>query len=220
MIAGPSAVIPAIRAPMATHRTTSAAALLYALAAALCQAAVPVHFEGFGLGSFDGSDSIANELERLDAEAERDRARAMPAVAVAMAGPAGRDTPPVPLTAELRSRIDRFDIAAGLLADTQVVEEGPARWMGRIGMSNERPGGRESLELRTIVGNNAEWGLVGLEVGPRLERRVGRGVTLFIDGKAEAQAMRSAETGWWSLPGTATDNASMVGVAARTGLTR
>jgi len=201
-------------------RLPAAVAILWALLGAACPAASAVQFEGFGLGNFDGTGSIAAELERLDAEAERDRVRAMPAVAVAMAGPAGRDAPPTPLAAELRSRIDRFDVAAGLLADAQVVEEGPARWMGRIGMSTERPGGSESLELRTIVGNNAEWGLVGVEVGPRVERRVGRGVTLFIDGKAEAQATRSAETGWWSLPGTATDGASMVGVAARTGLTR
>jgi hypothetical protein len=31
--------------------------------------------------------------------------------------------------------------------------------------------------------------------------------------------MRSAETGWWSFPGAATDG-GMVGVTARTGLTR
>lgn len=205
---------------MAARSATPAVVILAALLGGLCRAAAPVEFDGFGLGNFDGTGSIAAELERLDAEAERDRARSMPAIAVALAGPVGRDVPPVPLTAELRSRIDRFDVAGGLVADNHVVAEGPARWMGRIGVSNERPGGRESVELRTIVGNNAEWGLVGVEVGPRVERRLGRGVTVFIDGKAEAQAMRSAETGWWSLPGTATDGASMVGVAARTGLTR
>jgi hypothetical protein len=205
---------------MTARSAISSAVILAALLGGLCRAAGLVEFDGFGLGNFDGTGSIAGELERLDAEAERDRVRSMPAVAVAMAGPVGRDAPPVPLTAELRSRIDRFDVAAGLVADTHMVAEGPARWMGRIGMSNERVGGRESLELRTIVGNNAEWGLLGVEVGPRVERRLGRGVTVFIDGKAEAQAMRSAETGWWSLPGTATDGSSMVGVTARTGLTR
>jgi hypothetical protein len=180
----------------------------------------PVVFEGFGLENFEGTGSIAAELERIERSAERERTVRMPAIAVAMQGPVGRDAPPVPLAAEVRSRIDRFDVSAGLLADSQVVAEGPARWTGRVGVANDREHGRESLELRTIVGNNAEWGLVGVELGPRLERRVGKGVTVFIDGKAEAQAMRSAETGWWSLPGTATDGASMVGVAARTGLTR
>jgi hypothetical protein len=205
---------------MAGRIATTAVAILWGLVGLSGHAAPPLRFDGFGLAGFQGTGSIAAELERLEMEAERERVRGMPAVAVAMPRPVGRDAPPAPLTAELRSRIDRFDVAAGLQADTHVVEHGPARWMGRIGLSNERAGGRESLELRTIVGNNAEWGLLGVEVGPRVERRLGRGVTLFIDGKAEAQAMRSAETGWWSLPGTATDGASMVGVTARTGLTR
>jgi hypothetical protein len=59
-----------------------------------------------------------------------------------------------------------------------------------------------------------------VEVGPRVERRLRAGATFFIDGKAEAQAMRSVETGWWSLPGNSTDGSSMVGVMARTGLVR
>jgi hypothetical protein len=92
--------------------------------------------------------------------------------------------------------------------------------MGRVGLSNDHVAGRESVEVRTTVGNNAEWGLLGVELGPRVERRLRMGATFFIDGKAEAQAMRSVETGWWSLPGTSTDGSSMVGVMARTGLVR
>jgi hypothetical protein len=179
-----------------------------------------VEFDGFGLGNFEGTGSIAEELERIEAARERENFGRMPELAVAMQGSVGRDAPPAPMTAELRSRIARFDVSAGMLADSNMVAEGPARWMGRVGVSNDRGDGRESLELRTMVGNNAEWGLVGVELGPRIERRVGKGVTVFLDGKAEAQAMRSAETGWWSMPGTSTDGSSMVGVAARTGLTR
>jgi hypothetical protein len=183
-------------------------------------AAAPVVFEGFGLADFEGGGSIAAELERLEAAAERERLRRIPELAVAMQGAAGRDAPPVPLTAELRSRIDRFDVAAGLVADSEVVAQGPARWMGRVGLSNDHAAGRESVEVRTMVGNNAEWGLLGVEVGPRVERRLRRGATFFIDGKAEAQAMRSPETGWWLLPGSSSDGSSMVGVMARTGLVR
>jgi hypothetical protein len=194
--------------------------IVVALLAAVGRAAPPVVFDGFGLENFAGSGSIAAELARIEAAANRESLQRMPELKVAMQGPVGRDAPPVPLAAELRSRIDRFDISAGMLADASVVAEGPARWTGRVGVANERSHGRESLELRTVVGNNAEWGLVGIELGPRVERRLGKGVTVFIDGKAEAQARRSADTGWWSMPGTATDGASMVGVAARTGLTR
>jgi len=183
-------------------------------------ASPPIEFDGFGFNNFEGTGSIAADLDRVEAARERESFGRMPEIAVAMQGPIGRDAPPVPLAAELRSRVDRFDISAGMLADSNMVAEGPARWMGRVGVSKDRVDGRESLELRTMVGNNAEWGLVGFEVGPRVERRLGKGVTVFVDGKAEAQAMRSAETGWWSMPGTSTDGSSMVGVAARTGLTR
>jgi hypothetical protein len=194
--------------------------LVFVVLTAVGRAAPPVEFEGFGLGNFEGTGSIAGDLERIEAAQQRESLGRTPELAVAMQGSVGRDAPPVPMAAELRSRIDRFDVSAGMVADSNIVTEGPARWMGRVGVSSDRSDGRESLELRTMVGNNAEWGLVGVEVGPRIERRLGKGVTVFLDGKAEAQAMRSADTGWWSLPGTSTDGSSMVGVAARTGLTR
>jgi hypothetical protein len=98
--------------------------------------------------------------------------------------------------------------------------EGPSQWVGRIGLANDRPEGSERLELRTTLGRRSDGGMLGVEVGPRLERRLRRGATFFIDGKAEAQAARSVDGGWWSMPGTATDGASMVGVGARTGLLR
>lgn len=196
----------------------SAAVLMAVVLSATGRAAPPVLFEGFGFGSFEESGSIAAELRRIEAEAERERLVRMPEVAVARQGSVGRDVPPVPLSAELRSTVAQFDVAAGMVADSEIVVAGPARWTGRIGLASDRAEGGESVELRTVIGNNAEWGLVGLELGPRMERRLRKGATFFIDGKAEARAMRSAETGWWSLPGTSTDGSSMVGVMARTGL--
>jgi hypothetical protein len=147
--------------------------LVLVVLAAVGRAAAPVEFDGFGLGNFEGTGSIAEELERIEAARERENFGSMPELAVAMQGAVGRDAPPAPMTAELRSRIARFDVSAGMLADSNMVAEGPARWMGRVGVSNDRGDGRESLELRTMVGNNAEWGLVGVELGPRIERRVG-----------------------------------------------
>jgi hypothetical protein len=199
---------------------TLAVAVLVALAARVPgRADQPVVFDGLGLENFEGGGSIAAELRQLEAEERRAGQAELPRLTVA-APVTGRDAAQVPLTAELRSRIEGFDVAAALVADARMVSEGPARWMGKVGVANVSDEGRESLELRTILGNNAEWGLVGVEVGPRIERRLRRGATFFIDGKAEAQARRSAETGLWSMPGTSTDGASMVGVAARTGLVR
>ncbi|MFM9010281.1 MAG: hypothetical protein ACKON8_05255 [Planctomycetota bacterium] len=200
-------------------RSSSLMPLLIAAAAVAGGAAPAVEFDGFGLGDLAGGGTIAADLDRIAALAESERLAGVPALAVAMPGPVDPAAAPVPLAAEVRSRSDRVDVAAGLVADTQVVQEGPARWMGRVGVSNDRGVGRESLELRTTVGNNAEWGLVGVEVGPRVERRLRKGVTGFLDGKADARAMRSPETGTWALPGTATDGAA-IGVAASAGLAR
>jgi hypothetical protein len=61
---------------------------------------------------------------------------------------------------------------------------------------------------------------VGVTVGPRLERRLRRGATVFIDGQAEARAIRSAEAGWWSVPGVSDGSLSMLGLTARTGILR
>lgn len=174
-----------------------------------------VTFEGLGLGDFTGAESVAAALRRVDATAAQEKARAL---RVAVQGPGGRDQQPAPLAAEVRSRLEGIDVAAGMLADPDVVWEGPMRWTGRVGVSTDRPTGRESLELRTVLGRNGEAGLLGLELGPRFERRLEDGITVFMDGKAEAQAMRSAETGWWTLPGPGVAGGA-VGVAARTGLT-
>ena len=75
------------------------------------------------------------------------------------------------------------------------------------------------MKNRSFMAIRSPAGLLGIEVGPRIERRFRRGLTLFIDGKAEARALRSQETGWWSLPGTTTAD-GMVGVTARTGIVR
>jgi hypothetical protein len=166
------------------------------------------NFTDLGLAGFEGDGSIAAALRRAgDVRAEQDESQQiLPGLelrGLSVQGPNQRDLQS-PIAAEVRSRIDRFDVAAGV----------------RIGLSNERADGSERLELRTTLGRRSEGSMLGVEVGPRLERRLRRGATFFIDGKAEAQAARSVDGGWWSMPGTATDGSSMVGVGARTGLVR
>jgi len=181
-------------------------------------------FTGLGLAGFEGEGSIAAALRRAgEGRPESDeRQEILPGLelrGLTVQGPNRRDLQS-PIAAEVRSRIDRFDVAAGVRADQERVTDGPSHWVGRIGLSNDHPEGSERLELRTTLGRRSEGGMLGIEVGPRLERRLRRGATFFIDGKAEAQAARSVDGGWWSMPGTATDGSSMVGVGARTGLVR
>jgi hypothetical protein len=80
--------------------------------------------------------------------------------------------------------------------------------------------GREAIEVRTLVGQNEQWGRIGLEVGPRIERRLPGGITLFLDGKAEATSTPWQPIGGQSLPGLATDGLGLIGVTGRTGLLR
>lgn len=219
--------IPACRRFASRHRLTRLPAVIgLALAAALTSAPAraidppPVVFEGLGLGSFEGAGSVAAALRRVGTAPIDPIQPPVEFKGISVQGPSGRDALPGPLAAELRSRIDRFDVAAGMLADPASIVEGPARWTGRIGMAQQRGSGSESLEVRTTLAPGPESSLIGVAFGPRVERRIGKGMTFFIDGQAEAQAVRGADAGWWSLPGTSTADLTMLGVTARTGLVR
>lgn len=180
----------------------------------------PVVFEGLGLDAFEGAGSVAAALRQVGTEPSEPIQPPVAFKGISVQGPTGREPLPVPVTAELRSRIDRFDVAAGMLADPTALTTHSARWTGRIGLAHAWDDGRESLELRTTLQPGPASSLIGVALGPRVERRFGKGTTFFIDGQAEAQAVRGADAVWWSLPGTSTAELTMLGVTARTGLVR
>jgi hypothetical protein len=181
--------------------------------------APPPAFAGLGLGDFEGEASIAAALRRAGGgmATEESPEPGLEFRGLWVQGPSRGDMLS-PIAAEVRSRIDRFDIAAGVVAAPDGIAAGPSQWIGRIGLAQERPEGSERIELRTTLGSREAGGLLGLEIGPRLERRLRRGASFFIDGKAEAQAARDLEGGSWLMPGLAGEG--MVGVAARAGLVR
>lgn len=180
----------------------------------------PVVFEGLGLADFAGAGSAAVALRRVDTTPASPSDLPVTFQGINVRGPSGPNATPSPLTAELRSRIDKIEVAAGMLADPAVIQSGPSQWTGRIGLAHDGVAGRESLEVRTMVAPGVEHNLVGVAVGPRLERRLGKGAMFFIDGQAEAQAIHSSDSNWWMLPGMSRENYSMLGVTARTGLVR
>jgi hypothetical protein len=212
------------RRPPRTARLPAVLALaLAALLAAAPAWAVeppPVVFEDLGLAGFQGAGSVAAALRRVGTESIDPMRLPVEFKGISVKGPSGRDAAPGPVAAELRSRIDRFDVAAGMLADPAEITSGPSRWTGRIGLAQDRETGRESLEVRTVLAPGPESSLIGVAVGPRVERRFSKGMTFFIDGQAEAQAVRGADAGWWALPGTSSADLTMLGVTARTGLVR
>jgi hypothetical protein len=178
----------------------------------------PVVFDGFGLEGFRGSGSLAAALRGIDAQ-QADLPLGVP-VDVVVKGPSGRDRVADPLAAELKGRLEGIDLVAGLQADSTVVDEGPKKVVGGVRMSRAHGDGREALELKTSLGRQQQAGVLGIEVGPRIERRLPGGLTVFLDGKAQAQARRSIDDGSWAMPGLAGDAGGSLGVAASTGVTR
>lgn len=174
----------------------------------------PVEFAGVGLGDVTGVGSIADVLRRSVPAAE-DPGLPLDIVVRGPTGPAGMAEP---LATEIRSRISALDVSAGVVATPDVVHEGLTTWTGGLRLESDRDDGRELIELRTLLHQTEQAGVFGIELGPRIERRLRRGAVVFLDGKAEARSLKSAETGTWSLPGGSAD--AMVGVTARTGLTR
>ena len=174
----------------------------------------PVVFEGFGLGDFKGPGSIAGAMRRAVPSTD---ASALP-LDIVVRGPGGSGGSSERLATELRSRISVLDVSAGVVATPDVVHEGLTRWIGGVKLASDHDAGREVLELRTTLTQAETTGVFGIELGPRIERRLRRGAVVFLDGKAEARAFKSPETGTWTLPGDS--SAAMVGVTARTGLKR
>lgn len=169
----------------------------------------PVVFDGFGFDAggaappLDVAPAAAPPVVPLD---------------ILVRGPTGRHVSTEQLATEIRSRIESLDVSAGVIATRGSIHDGVAAWTGGVAVAAEHAAGRDVLELRTSLAPARQAGVLGIEVGPRIERRLRRGTVLFFDGKAEAKTQRSVETGGWLLPGDAAEG--MVGVAARTGLTR
>lgn len=172
----------------------------------------------FRIHDFDGVASLAASLRKSDFEVNDEAER----LGLVVKGPTAPEQAQQPVLAQIKSRIEGIDITAGMQADRSVIREGPAQWIGGLGVASEYDLGRRSLELRTSVGQNDQWGAVGLEVGPRLERRLPGGILFVIDGKAEARTLPAGPAiGSQSLPGQANDSGlGMIGLTGRTGLVR
>ena len=183
----------------------------------------PVVFDGLGLDDFKGADSVASALRGIETDSHAaDLPLGVP-IDMLVRGPSGRGSSSDSLAAEVRSRIEGIALTAGMQADPTLIQDGPATWVGGLGLSSDHALGREVLELKTSLGRSQKAGILGVEIGPRIERRLRGGMLVFLDGKAQAQARRSADTGEWMLPRLAEQEAGAagtVGVTASTGVVR
>lgn len=177
-----------------------------------------VVFEGFGLGDLSAGASVAQALRSVADPALPTACRPLD---VFVRGPgAGREAT-APLAAEIRSRVEAFDVAAGFEGDAASLAARVPRWTGRIRLGEAGPTGSDAIELRTRLDACPGLERLGVELGPRFERRLPNGARVFFDGAASAEAFRSADGGGWQLPGTSTaDSLTAVGISARTGIVR
>lgn len=180
-----------------------------------CEPQRRVEFDGFGLEDFQGAGSMASALRASDLAASG----AAAPLRVLVRGPSGAEQAASPLQAEVKGRIEGIDLSAGLLADRMVIEAGPQKFVGGMAMAHDHTRGRESLELRTSIAQAPAAAKIALEVGPRIERRLPGGMTLFFDGKAEAQSVPRGST-WQPLAGPTSDGIGLIGLTGRTGLMR
>jgi hypothetical protein len=179
-------------------------------------ALAPILFDGFGLEEFEGAGSIASALRRSDI---RPPAESIP-LDLRVRGPSSQETVQAPMVAEIRSRLEGIDVAAGVQADRWMLSEGPNKLLGSVGFAAKHDRGRESLELRTALGQGDRSPRLSGEVGPRIERRLRRGMLLFLDGKAEAQSLRADQRATGALPSPTFDGIGAIGLTGRAGLVR
>jgi len=139
----------------------------------------PVVFDGLGLEDFKGCGSIASALRGLESDASPTELPLGVPVDVVVRGPSGRGNSGDSLAAEMKSQIEGIDLTAGMQADPAAIAEGPAKWLGGVGVSSHHERGRDVLELKTSLGRSQQAGILGVEVGPRIERRL-RGGTVFF----------------------------------------
>lgn len=197
------------------HRAFAALTLIFAAAVSTLAADEPV--ADFSLHEFDGVASLASALRRSDVDVQEDAAD----LGLVVKGPTAPDQAQQPVTAEVRRRIEGIDLMAGMQADRRMIREGPARLVGGLALAAEHEAGSDAVELRTFLGQNDQWGTIGVEFGPRIERRLPRGMRFIIDGKAEARSLPSdPRYGGQSLPGQPTDSLGLIGLTGRTGLVR
>jgi hypothetical protein len=176
----------------------------------------PILFEGFGLEEFEGAGSIASALRQSDV---RPPAESIP-LDLRVRGPSSQETLQAPMVAEIRSKLVGFHVSAGVQADRWVLAEGPTRLLGSVGFAANHDRGRESVELRTAVGQGDRSPRLSVEVGPRIERRLRRGMLFFLDGKAEAQSLRADQQPTGTLPSPTFDGVGTIGLTGRAGLLR
>jgi hypothetical protein len=94
----------------------------------------------FRIHDFDGVASLAASLRKSDFEVNDEAER----LGLVVKGPTAPEQARQPVLAQIKSRVEGIDITAGMQADRSMIREGPAQWVGGLGMATFAPGGRSA----------------------------------------------------------------------------
>jgi hypothetical protein len=176
-----------------------------------------VEFDGFGLDLQPGQAGVARALRSL-AATESSATDELP-VDLLVTGPSSSRAGSGAMAAEVGQQFSFLSVAAGMLADRDSIVSGPAGWTSRLAMEFEGETASGGLELRTQLRQSSEKQTVGIQLGPRLEQRLPRGIRLFFEGSAEARAEYD-RTGELTPTGGPLQRPEVVGLSGTVGIAR
>ena len=176
-----------------------------------------IEFDGFGLDQQIGRTGIAQALRGLPAT-EASAADELP-VDLLVTGPSSSRAGSGAMTAEVGQQFSFLSVSAGMLADRDSIFTGPAGWTSRVSMEFEGETASGGLELRTQLRQSSERQTVGIELGPRLEQQLPRGIRLFFEGSAEARAEYD-RTGELTPTGGPLQRPEVIGLSGTVGIAR
>lgn len=176
-----------------------------------------VAFEGFGLDFETGGTGIAKVLRGFPSGHEPP-ADLLP-VDLIVTGPPSSRAGRGALAAEIGQQFSFLNVAAGVLADREAIFAGPSGWTSRVSMAFENETTSGAVELRTQLRQTDTLRTVGIELGPRLEQQLPRGMKLFLEGSAEARTQYD-RTGELTPTGGPLQRPEVVGLSGTVGIAR
>lgn len=176
-----------------------------------------IDFDGFEMDLRAGQADIARALRTLPSS-ELSAQDELP-VDLLVTGPSSNQAGRGAISAEVGQQFSFLSIAGGMLADRNSIFAGPAGWTSRLAMEFEGATTSGGVELRTQLRQTTARQTVGIELGPRLEQRLPRGIKLFFEGSAQARAEYD-RLGELTPTGGPLQQPEVIGLSGTVGITR
>lgn len=178
----------------------------------------PLAFDGFGFDPDFNGDCVAKALGGVrvqDEEASEEEG----SLEFLVKGPPSSRAGAGVMTAEVGQEIAFLNIAAGVLANRDSLVDGPSGYTSRLSVDFEGESVAGGLDLKTQMRHAKNHSTVGIEFGPRLQRRFGKGVEFFMKGSAEAVS-RYERGGEMTPTGGPLQRPEQVGLSGTVGIAR